>query len=227
MTFSDFETLMGATLIRDSSTVLAEGTALTTAINNAKRSAQLLHDFEYCRTTATFSVDSTNGALYTAATDTVGGGTISVKRIEAAALSDGQPLRVIDQVGYRRMLARGAGRTVDETDPPPTAPYTAYVVTQNGRLYIKGNNITSANSPYTITAEVVYFLPDFSGASDTDFFLDQGLDWMILAVGQRMNHFLKDDERIPIDLRLLELRWQELMTWDGALRMPADEYNLD
>ena len=222
MTFANFKSLVEATMIRDS-TLLATGDAVATAINSAKLSAQLLHDFEYCRTTVTFSVNLTTGALLSSGVDKVDAVTVrDVKRIEAATLSGGQPLRVIDQVGYRRELARRAGRTVNENDPPPTAPFIAYLVTQNNRIYLKGSSLSGTSQ--TVTADVVYFLADYSAGGDTDFFLTRGLDWTLMATAQRLNFFLKDDDRIPVNLSLLDRRWSELMTWDGALAIPSDQY---
>lgn len=222
MTYAQFKTLVEATMIRNS-TLLATGAAMNTAANSAKMSAQLVHDFEYCRDTVTFSVHPTTGALLSSGVSVQDGVTVrNVKRIEAAALSGGQPLFSIDQVGYRRMLRRSAGRTIDENDPPPTAPYTAYLVTQGNRLYLRGQGF--GTSSVTVTADVVYILADYSADGDTDFFLDRGTDWMLMATTQRLNFFLKDDERIPVNLALMDRAWAALMTWDGAIAVPSDQY---
>lgn len=225
MTYAQFKSLVEATMIRNS-TLLATGDAIKTAVNSAKLSAQLIHDFEYCRDTVTFSVNLTTGAALSSAVSTSDGVTArNVKRVEAAALSGGQPLWMVDQVGYRRMLRRQAGRTVDENDPPPTAPYVAYLVTQNNKIFLRGSSLSG--TAVTVRADVVYYLADFSADNDTDFFLDKGLDWMLMAVAQRLNFFLKDDERIPVNLALMDRRWSELMTWDGSLVVPSDQYHAD
>jgi len=213
-------------MLRSNTTVLAIGDALEVAINSAKRGAQLLHDFEYCRTTCSFAVNLTSGALVSSGVDTVDDVTVrDVKRIEAAALSGEQPLYTLDQVSYRRYVRRRTGLTTDEIDPPPSPPYVAMLVTQNNRIYLKGSSLSG--SSVNIVADVVYFLDDYAVDGDTDFFLTRGTDWMLMAVAQRLNFFLKDDERIPVNTALMRERWNDLLAWDGALSVTSDQYGAD
>jgi hypothetical protein len=52
--------------------------------------------------------------------------------------------------------------------------------------------------------------------ANTDFFLDEGLDWLTLRTLKAMNYFIKDDHRYSINQGDINNAWGGLVAWNSA-----------
>lgn len=60
-------------------------------------------------------------------------------------------------------------------------------------------------------------LPKLVLDSDTNFLLEHAWDYISLAALQRLNIFLKEDERLNVTASQLSILWQSVVNWDTSL----------
>lgn len=112
----------------------------------------------------------------------------------------------------------------DETDfGNSTLPANEFAlstfVTRNHQhiAFFTGNDVglypTPQSDKYLLICLHV-FLDTLSADADTNFFLENCYDFIILKALKRMNIFLKSESRIPIPAEEVEQCWQSVLQWD-------------
>lgn len=93
---------------------------------------------------------------------------------------------------------------------------------QGGKLFV--TNIT-ATTTYLI--EGIQWLPDLADGDPEDMFLTYFPDWLLYASVAALNVYLKDSERFPIDMTVMERLWQSVKQMDGEVANSGTWTNLD
>lgn len=239
MTLATFRTLVASYMQRDESTFIYSGmNLLTHAANMARRWAERQRNFELCRTTAQVTnVHYTNGALLTTATLKGTATAVLVKAVEKAFLpfSDGSgefPIDVITRAKHvekiQRYYQKQATTTPEDSDP--TNYSSTFALVRHGDLiYITPSDSTALGSAtITVYLDIVKWLPEYSGDSDTDFFLDYCSDFMLLRTVHMLNFLIKEDLRMPVSKDEMAVAWQSVIAWDSSMIMnSAEDASLD
>lgn len=200
---------------------------LAVAINSARKFSERLRDFENNRVEAKVTVNLTTGALISAITD-LSGNALSVKTIKSAGVPYGT-----DSIMPIALLSRDAhlGRLSREFASTPTAPQASEqgtiemseisLVRMGQKIYLSPNDPQTYGDNVSTTVvvymDVIKFLPDYSGDSDSDFFLEHCYDYLVLRTVQQLNAFLKEDQRLPFSTKLMEEAWRSVVEWDNNM----------
>lgn len=199
---------------------------ITIAVNNAMRTAERLHDFDYASDTATISIAST-GTLLSAAVMNPGG---TIKRVQDVMLpiagSEYIPCEFMTDEGFRERLSGQIGRqpydasaTLDGYGIGSTGP----LATQDGQI-IKLYPADQFTFPVAAQLRVIRFMPELSGDSDTNFFTEIGSDYLQWQGIVELNRLTKNfsvrpsegDVTEPMDLA--QIAFESLLQWDRDVR---------
>lgn len=194
----------------------------TTALNNAMRTAERLHDFYLATDTATLTVDTSGTNISSAVLNPVG----TIKRVQDVMLpiaggnfipcefltDDAYRMRTLGQIGRQ---AYNATATLDDLGVGSTAPFA----TQNGPL-IQLSPADQFTFPVNVRLIVVRFMPELSGDSDTNFFTEAASDYLQWQGIVELNRLTKNftlrtsegDVAEPMDLA--QMAFEALLQWD-------------
>jgi hypothetical protein len=103
-------------------------------------------------------------------------------------------------------------------------------------MYLEGVEVTA--EPVQVICDTLHWLPPYADPpplpqppSDwigrTDFFINYCTDWMLYRSIQELNLFLKEDQRQPISVRMVEDAWETVKTWNADLATTSDDLYLD
>ena len=95
----------------------------------------------------------------------------------------------------------------------PTLKRRAYVSAGDQKFYLLGTTTLT-----WVMIKGYKQLPDFTTGTDTDTILDNYHAWMLWECLQKLNGYLKEDQRIMISQRLLEDAWDKVMNDDMNIR---------
>ena len=197
---------------------------LAVAINNARRAAERLHDFKYAETTATLAIDSTGTAIGSATVS--GGGTIKRIRHVSLPLTGGDylPIEFMTEEDYISRIRRQTGRTAYV---PLQTLAQCGVTFPNPVAYQLGQSIFLAPAsqitfPITVKLDVVQFMPDYSGDTDHDFFLDQAseyLQWKAIVEGNKYwkEFVTRQEGNVGEPEEYAQAALASLLEWDASL----------
>lgn len=166
---------------------------LTLALNNARRTVERAHDFNYAQTNLNLVIPST-GADINSAVDLVSGDVVGIKRIQNVSLpviGGVLPCEFMSNDDWNARLRRQLGRM----------PYNANmnfrqlgVANENPVCYQQGQNLflvpsTQFTFPITVQLSVVQWMPDYVNTTDTDFFVQYApeyLQWQAMLEGNKL-----------------------------------------
>lgn len=239
MTLATFRSLVAAYMQRDETTFTYGAlNLLTQAANMARRWAECQRNFELCRCQAQVAnVHYQNGAQLSAATLKGTATSVLVKSIEKGFLpfSSGGgefPIEVITRAKHIERVQRYYERQVN-TAPVDLAAtnVTSYfsLVRHGDLIYLTPSDSENLGSTtITVYLDIVKWLPEYSGDSDTDFFLDYCSHFMLLRTVHMLNFLIKEDQRMPVSEKEMATAWQSVIAWDSSMIMnSAEDASLD
>lgn len=200
------------------------------AANNARRRAELLHDFEGSRITADVSIVGAAGGALTAATNIVGAGTGGVKSITAISRidADGYPWPV-PFVRYDMALerTRAEGRSdpeywFDERYPRDGAQGDGYpaVVQVGGKLFLYPKGDATIAVSFVGFGWLPVYVEGTLETADPDFIVAYGHEYLQWAIVVELNHIYKhfvprqEGNVAPPD-KLRDDALRNLILWDS------------
>lgn len=200
LTFTQFKEQVASYANRTAASfVVNSNDLLAIAINDAKRDAQLVHDFNACRVDAYISI-SNNGALLSSATSSIGGPALRMRKIlKLWSLGDTnsryQPIEIQDESVLGRI-----------------APLYGEVL-PNNRAFLRGTRlfVTGLTGSTNFLIDGFQWMPDYDGTVTTDFFLTDYSSWLLLQTIYTLNLYLKEDQRIPLSMAALQDAWTKVL----------------
>ncbi len=213
------------------------------AANNVRRNAELLHDFEYARVTATLDIDGAAGGLLSAAviqgSFTRWNGIKSITAVERGR-SDGSYIP-LDFTSYDSAVERERTELELSSDLWPSARYpsdaqylargsTSSIVQRNGALYIyPAGPATNPDLSVLISGYAWlddYVTADLSAITELDFMLEFGSRYMMWAIICELNHIFmrfvpRQEGVLAPPEKAREEAWRDLVMWDEYLVDPA------
>jgi len=203
--------------------------------NNAKLYAQRKMKFELAKAVVRVSVaDNTGGLLSSAVLHSDGVTPVSVRHVIGASVlnTDGEtthPAEVISMESFNEMVKReGEYLRPPRGQVPLEATVLPKLVVDGDTVYFSHISSDISTSPHTAVLRVIRWMPPYDAASvKTDFFIEECVDWMQWSVIQRLNMYLKEDERIPVSSALLTDAWKTVMTWNADMASTVDDLDLD
>lgn len=235
MTIADFKARVAAIVNRDATLFAVGGVDnLLQAMNDARRAAQRDHNFQLLKREA-FILASTLGTNWqTGCTATPGGSAVQMKRIDGVwqyttgtvgASTVYLRTAYIDSgvLGdFRRTLPVYDTAQLIITNQPAWWSRRTFWYTQGNKLYV-----TNQTSQTSYLVEGIEWLPDLIGSEDPDIFLTYFTDWFTYATIAALNYYLKDNEKFPIDMALMQRLTESMKQMDGDIANAGNWTNLD
>lgn len=209
---------------------------LANAINMSKNWAQRMRDFESAKVQVDVPVQKTvGGPLSGAVLSSDGVTSVRVKKIDRGFVpsTDGgkYPVDLISREEQVRRVQRIVEEYCpeDRTSNSIPSPYVTFSIVQQGQTIFlhPWSDALFASGSATLILDVVQWMPDYSGPTDEDFFLIEGLDWMLLKTISYLNLFLKDDNRIIVPAAMVKEAWESFVAWDESAVGATTPINLD
>ena len=238
MTIANFKTFVEGWLNRSAGSFTVGGfDFLLQAMNDARRAAQRDHDFELLRTQDCFITTSAAGASWSTGCKTTPGGATArlMKRIDSVwqysttTISAATAYLPTARIPFntsgdlKRSLPVVDTQYVVINQPNPFVQQQfAYSVGTN--LYITGINTSTS----TVMLFGIKWADDLTGSDTTDDpFLTYFTDWYRIATVAALNTYLKDAERFPVDMAMLNRAWESVKQMDGTIANMGEQANLD
>jgi len=208
---------------------------LLAAMNDARRSAQRLHNFELLRTEDAYLSTHIGGTNWqTGCTSTPGGTSIIMKRVDEVW---NYTTAVIGSTTYYPRTTRipfsYTGQFKRELPPVDRVLVTNQspqnFAIQNQFAYTNGNQlfVTTVGVATTYKLVGVKWLDDLTGSESPDIFLTYFIDWFRYATIENLNYYIKDSQRFPIDSAKMEKMWQSVKTMDGDIANMGESSTLE
>ena len=190
------------------------------AANNAMRSGQKRHDFNFLAGSVQVSVDPDTGADWTSLTSVA----TNLRRIEGAFLvqtAGMAPIRWTTRQNLANEVIRSNDRSVSREWYPTDA--TEYV-TETIAL-VEGNKVYLHPKPEAATTVELTgytWLTDLAVVGDTNFMLEYGFDWVMWQTLVELNYYTKQfvarqEGNLPPPTQMAERAWLDLVQWDDTL----------
>lgn len=201
------------------------------AMNSARRAAQRTYAFELLRRDAFLATSEVGANWQTGAKSTPGGATaVLMRRIDsvwnysATSVTAGT---IYPRTSRIRFLPNpGEFKNDVSVDPGALSLDTATssVLARPKFAYLNGSTlcITTVSTSTNVLINGISFLDDLAGSEDPDIFLTYFTDWFFWATLIQLNQFLKDDQRVPIDLSFVERLWLTVKQMDGDIANSGD-----
>lgn len=189
------------------------------AANNAMRSGQKRHDFNFLAGSVQVAVDPDTGVDWTSLTPTA-----HLRRIEGAFLVQDTgmaPIRWTTRQNLANEVIRSNDRSVSREWYPTDA--TEYV-TETIAL-VEGNKIYLHPKPDAVTTVELTgytWLADLAAVGNTNFMLEYGFDWVMWQTLVELNYYTKQfvarqEGNLPPPTQMAERAWLDLVQWDDTL----------
>ena len=242
MTFGDFKELVAAYAQRDASSFVVGTTdVLASAINLARRWAEQRRNFNKSKVTALLqNVSVESGKLLSEAVvlGTEGLETptsVDIKYIHKAyfpitgqAVVQYYPIEVVSREACVETLQRkqlGSTTTFKPADlvvgryPVDTVTLGTWRVYQwEQKLWIYPADTTALGATtIDVALDVTRWMPDYEDDEDTDFFLTDCQNFMLMRSLMQLNLYLKEDSRVQISAKEMQDAWIALRLWDDGL----------
>ena len=237
MTIANFKTLVAAYLKRQVSDFSVGGQdVLLLAMNDARRDAQLAHEFELLRTEDAYLSTHLGGADWTNGCKTTPGGgtTVLLKRVDE--VWNYGTTAVGSTTYYPRTTRIPFGYTGDfrRQLPPVDRILVTNQVQQNFSTqiqfaYTNGTNlfVTTVAQPTIFKLVGIRYLDDLTGSETPDIFLTFFVNWFKLATIAALNVYLSAADRFQIDQKLMDDAWQKVKFFDGSVANMGEAAGLD
>ena len=221
---TDFENMVCAFMNRDA-TLFGVGTAadkMLAAVNMARQWAQRMHKFEQFKVMAELVVNQTTGGsldackLYGTAT-AVEARAVLRAYLQAVDGSGLYPISIITRDEQARCIAAMIENVAAEDITSVNTGYNKPKLVQNGTLVYCWPWSTSIlpTSTTTVVMDIVKWLPDLDGTEVAkDIFIKYCYDWLLYRTAFHANFFLKEDQRVVINARVIEDAWDSVKEWD-------------
>ena len=231
MTIANFKIKVAAYANRDPSSFVVSGfDILLDAINDAHRECQQRVNFARAFKGGFIQTNAFGVALSGAVTNPAGSGTaIAFKNVVSAwsyvtygtSYAKFKQYDFINEVDLKNILPMD-----DEYPngwPIVQAPTTVEQQTLKRRVYVQtGTNkifLTGVQDLTWIWLDGYQMMPDYDAVTvTTDFILDNYHSWLLWATLQKINGYLKEDQRVVISQRALEQAWDVVMQDDMGQR---------
>lgn len=215
------------------------------AANNARKRAEKLHDFEYCRLSATLNIDSvTGGDLSTAVITSPNASIFSgIREVVAVQGLRNNTVYVPMDFGRLSTMIERKREVYDTLSPywtewryPSDAwmsnqPGSSAIVQRGTLLLIFPQQINATEGPFTAYLEAYGWLNPYTDADLTvdpdvglpkDFLLDIGSSYMQWATIIEMNKLFstyvpRQEGNVGVPLEEMAEAWRELMVWDSNM----------
>lgn len=187
---------------------------VTVAANMAKAEAQRRHNFKMARTTAYLTTNLDGVELSEAKSSPDGATSVDIKVVEQAWLygmngSIPRRTRRIPSCTLGDLRQEYGTSSVNDLRSASSA-----VMGSDIQWYIQGTKIYTLNGENTaIALDVIQWMPEYTG-SNSDFFLKYHYDWLIMATVEKLNLFLKEDQRVAITNTKMEQAWKSVAYLD-------------
>jgi hypothetical protein len=236
MTIANFKTMVAAYVNRADLTSVGGIDILLQSINDARMSAQRMHDFELNKTEDAYLLTHLGGANWVTGCQTnpaAAVGTFGVmKRVDEVWTYSTQ---VIGATTYypraNRVDFSYSGRFKRElpTVASSGSETVQSVLTTEKFAYVQGVNlhVTTVSAATVFKLVGIKFLADLSDASQPDIFLTYFTDWLKWATIAALNVYLKDSERFPIDMAAMGAMWESVKYMDGNIANMGEASTLD
>lgn len=243
MEFGDFKTYVADFMQRDKSLFSsppsgAQVDVLAAAINQSKNWAQKMRRFEYTKSVADLTINKTTGGDLANAVLHGTATAVPVRSIERAYVPSTDNANVIYPIDIvsREEHIRRVQREVERIDPyyrqgdyPLPSLYCNFALHQHGKiLYIyPWDDTLLGTSNVKATLDIYIWYPDYVDDTDEDFFLIEGLDWMLYKTVFHLNAYLKDDQRLPVNAEIIKDAWDAFVAWDETITRYSGPVTLD
>lgn len=202
------------------------------AANNARRNAELLHNFEDARVQATLVIDGVTGGALTAAVFDYGGDAMfsGIKEIVGIGrVSDGGSVVPLDFANPSVLAER------DRTEIELSADYwfgnrypsdrDLQVRGSSSSLIQRGDSIfvypasNATSTPLSVTIEGYGWLKDYATTADTDFFVQYGHRFLQWSIINELNYLFKTfvprtEGNLSAPEKERDMAWRDLLLWD-------------
>lgn len=233
MTIANFKARVAAYMNRDATVFTSGGVDnILEAMNDCRRFAQQSYRFSTLGTQA-FIQTSAAGATWTTckATPSAGGTDVPMRTIDRGWMYDVSgsiysrtvPISFDLDQRFDRLLANNVdilNAAASIGTPRPSVQQFLYI--EGTTLYYNG-----VSTPTWIMVTGTKMLADLTSSDTTDFFTDHASNWLLLAVCQNLNGFLKDDQRVAISDAAVQRHWNALTEWDAQAGAMGSWTNLD
>jgi hypothetical protein len=218
---------------------------VNTAMNQAKKWAQREHNFELCRCSVdVVTSKSAGGDLLSAKLHGTNEG-VKLKLIERAFVPIGGgyiPANYISRNNQVKTIQRASVNPRDRRGERGVAacstPQQYNVVRQANTILVEPWNDSDFSTSMTTVLDIVRWLPEYGvslgsdglpeGTIETDFFLEDCDDWLLLRTLSFLNLYLKEDQRVAISAAAMKDAWGSVLTWDNDLTASnVDDNTLD
>lgn len=234
MTITNFKNAIYGFINRDSSifTTTQGGSTdqVLLAMNAVRRAAQRKYAFELLRSDVFLDTSLAGANWQTGCKTTPSGATAALMRRIDSVWNYGTTGSIYYRSSridlgnindYKRELpVYGQTLQINPTQIPSTIRPFAYIAGAN--LFV--NPYTSST---TFMLNGIKWLDDLTGSEDPDIFLTYFTDWFHWAVLSWLNQFLKDHERVNIDVSMVRDLWESVKEYDGQFINAGDGANLD
>lgn len=203
------------------------------AANNARKNAELLHNFEYTRISASLDIVGAAGGALSSATYLAGTATAGVKEIVNVTLTNSAGSRypvsftrsdiAIERERVEQNLDYNQSRYRSDADAVSIYGYSS-VTQRGGNLYIYPLSPTDSQTS-TIYIEGYGWLPDYVDAdlltsTPKDFLLQHGASYMQWETIIELNYFIKrfvprQEGQLSAPERSRDVAWRNLLLWDS------------
>jgi hypothetical protein len=230
MTIANFKALVVGLINRDAS-IFTVSTIdhVVEAMNSARRAAQRAHTFELLRDDV-FLTTSVAGAAWTTGCKTTPGGATAVlmRRIDSVWQYSPQSVGIataylrtyrvpFETTGsFKRELGIYAG-AVSQSSLQSSSIARPFAYTNGENLYV---TTISTATPFLVNG--IKWLDDLVIGSTADIFLTYFTDWLLWGTLMQLNQFLKDSEKVPIDMALVNRAWETVKQMDGTIANQGD-----
>jgi hypothetical protein len=237
MTVANFKSMVSAIVNRTTTELTVNGIDLLLAsINDARRAAQRLHDFELNKTEDAYLSTHFAGADWSTGCKTTPGGSTAVlmKRVDevwhyttqAIGATTYYPRTTSIDFSHSARMRREFSRSTSAQSLLTTlnqVPYTEKFA------YIQGVNlhITTVTTATIVKLVGIKWLDDLIDASSPDIFLTYFTDWLKWATIGALNMHLKDSERFRLDEVAMSSMWESVKTMDGTIANMGESVDLE
>ena len=232
MNAGQFKTYVAAYINRDAAALVVGGVdLLLEAINDAKRAGQRDFDFPQLRGRAFIQTSYFGANLSTAVSNPEGTGTaVPIQHVYAAwryaPFTIGATNDYIRTQKYEFMSEADMRNIIPALNDAIKEP-NILPITYKQRAYVRGTDffLTGVTTPTWVWLDVISQLPDYSVDSDTDFFLVDYRDWMLIKTIECLNFYLKEDSRVSISNAQMNLKWNSVLAHANRLTDGHDQAN--
>lgn len=226
----------------------ATGDNVLFALNDSRKQAQQMYDWQALRTTGAIHLNGAAGGPwgypianfgpYTSDSGTAFTGALRLKKIDSIwnyskdTSGNMLPTNRIDfatEQQYKHLLPTNMGYPFTQVYPSSPPYYYNTIPAQQMFAFVVGTNlyVNTCNAASWFMIRALQLLPDLDGSETSDFFIDNYQTWLLYATIQNLNGFLKEDQRIILSNTIVQAAWNAATFQDGGQGAMGEWSNLD